>query len=99
MAQLFLKPWIEASLGQPAKSPFVKARLAQPAPPAGPRESFLRARLSVSETGQLEAVPMADQDSSLVSIFARADALLRLTSSAPASPAGEFVDVIPLYRL
>ena len=99
VAQLFLKPWIEASLGQPAKSPFVKARLAQPAPPAGPRESFLRARLSVSETGQLEAVPMADQDSSLVSIFAKADALLRLTSSAPASPAGEFVDVIPLDRL
>ena len=99
VAQLFLKPWIEASLGQPVRSPFVKARLAQPAPPAGPRESFLRARLSVSETGQLEAVPMADQDSSLVTIFAQADALLRLTSSAPASPAGEFVDVIPLDRL
>ncbi len=98
VAQLLLKPWIEASLGMHAVSPFVTAVLAAPAPPAGPRESYLRAALTVSPSGQLMAVPFAAQDSSLVGIFARADALLRLPAGAPETPAGALVEVIRLDR-
>lgn len=99
VAQLLLKPWIEASLGMPSTSPFVKAKLAVPLAGAGPRETYLRARMVISDGGQVEVTPFARQDSSLVGIFARADALLRLPAGGPALAAGDTVDVLPLDRL
>lgn len=99
VAQLLLKPWIEASLGLTRASPFIKARLAASVPAAGPRETYLRARTTVSETGQFEVAPFAQQDSSLVGVFARADALVRLPAGAPAMAAGDTVDVLRLDRL
>ncbi|WP_443748704.1 molybdopterin molybdotransferase MoeA [Asticcacaulis solisilvae] len=99
VAQLLMKPWIEASLGMPATSPFVKAKLTAPAPPAGPRETYLRARTSVSQSGQFEVTPFGQQDSSLVGVFARADALVRLPAGAQAMAAGDMVDILPLDRL
>ncbi len=99
VAQLLLKPWIEASLGLTQVSPFVRARLAASVPPAGPRETYLRARTAVSPAGQFEVTPFAQQDSSLVGVFARADALVRLPAGAPALAAGDTVDVLPLDRL
>jgi molybdopterin molybdotransferase len=99
VAQLLLKPWIEASLGLSVVSPFVKAKLAAPVPPAGPRETYLRARTSVSEDGRFEVTPFAEQDSSLVGVFARTDALVRLPAGSPAMAAGHTVDVLPLDRL
>jgi molybdopterin molybdotransferase len=98
VAQLLLKPWIEASLGMPARSPFVKAVLANDIGPAGPRETYMRARLEISDDGRLMVTPFRDQDSSLVSVFSRADALLRLPANAEARGAGAVVEVISLYR-
>lgn len=99
VAQLLLKPWIEASLGMPARSPFVKAVLAADLGPAGPRETFMRAQTDICEDGRLRVTPLRDQDSSLVSIFAQANALLRLPADAPGQAAGAVVDVVPLARL
>ncbi len=99
VAQLLLKAWIEASLGMPLISPFLTAKLAVPLPATGPRETYLRARTGISSDGQFEVAPFPQQDSSLVGVFARADALVRLPAGAPAMAAGDTVDVLPLDRL
>lgn len=98
VAQLLLKPWIEASLGMAAKSPFMNAVLAVDVGPAGPRETYMRAQLSTSDDGRLMVMPFRDQDSSLVSVFARANALLRLPANTEAQAAGAVVEVIRLDR-
>ena len=98
VAQLLLKPWIEASLGMAEQSPFIKAVLAVGVGPAGPRETYMRARLETSDDGRRMVTPFRDQDSSLVSVFARANALLRLPANTEAQAAGAIVEVIPLRR-
>jgi molybdopterin molybdotransferase len=42
---------------------------------------------------------MPDQDSSLVGVFAEADALVRRPPHAAAAAPGDLVDVLPLGRL
>ncbi|HTM80269.1 gephyrin-like molybdotransferase Glp [Asticcacaulis sp.] len=98
-AQLFLKTWIEASLGMPETSPFITAVTQAPLSAAGPRESYLRAKMGGSLQGQLQVTAFDDQDSSLVSVFARADALIRLPANALPQNAGSRVEVLPLDRL
>lgn len=96
-AELFLKPLVAAFQGAPAEPQLLQARLAAPLAANGPREHWMRARLT-PEGGALIAEPYRDQDSSLVTVFAAADALLRRSASAPAAEAGELVDVLPLPR-
>jgi molybdopterin molybdotransferase len=98
VAQLLLKPWLEAALGLPETDPFVRAVAAADIPANGPRETYLRAALDVSADGRLRATPFSDQDSSLISVFARAGALVRIASHAPAVPAGGLVDILRLER-
>ncbi len=98
-AQLFLKTWIEASLRMPETSPFITAVTQGPLSAAGPRESYLRGKISSSLQGQLQVTAFDDQDSSLVSVFARADALIRLPAHALPQNAGARVEVLPLDRL
>ena len=98
VAQLLLKPWIEASLGMAQQSPFIKAVLAVGVGPAGPRETYMRARLETSDDGRRMVTPFRDQDSSLVSVFARANALLRLPANTEAQATGAIVEVIELDR-
>jgi len=98
-AQLFLKAWIEASLRMPETSPFITAVTQGPLSAAGPREAYLRAKISSSLQGQLQVTAFDDQDSSLVSVFARADALIRLPANALPQNAGARVEVLPLDRL
>jgi molybdopterin molybdotransferase len=96
-AALFLRPLIEAMLGcDPAAcAPFRRAHLARPVPANGPREHYLRARLD-SEEGRLTVRAFEDQDSSLISVFAAANALIRLAPDAPAVEQGALVDVLLL---
>ncbi len=96
-AELFLKPVIAAYCGTGAEPAMARARLAAPLPANGPREHWMRTRL-VQGDGGVIAEPYSDQDSSLVAVFAGADALLRRRASAPAAAAGELVDVLPLAR-
>lgn len=97
-AQLFLKPLIAAMMGVDARVRFERARLASSLPANGPREHYLRARMSTNNEGVRVAAPFEQQDSSLLSIFRDADALIRLPAKAEAMAAGELVEVLCLSR-
>jgi len=96
-AELFLKPILAAYAGADPSPTMIGAKLAQPLPANGPREHWMRAKL-VFEGGAVIAQPFRDQDSSLVSVFSAADALLKRPAGAPAAEAGEVVEVLPLSR-
>jgi len=97
-AKLFLHPLIEAMLGRDPQAPVAmrRARLLRALPANGPREHYLRAHLDVDSDGQQIVQAFEDQDSSLISVFAAANALIRLAPDAPAFAAGMLVDVLPL---
>ena len=57
----------------------------------------MRAKLTYADGG-LSVRPYRDQDSSLVSVFAAADALIRRLAGAQAAEAGTVVEVLPLSR-
>jgi molybdopterin molybdotransferase len=93
---IFLRPLIEAMLGRDATAciTFRAARLAHPIPANGPREHYLRGRVDVDGDGRLTVRSFEDQDSSLISVFAAANALIRLPPGATALAADELVDVL-----
>jgi molybdopterin molybdotransferase len=97
-AALFLRPLMEAMLGRDPSQCVAtsRARLVQALPANGPREHYLRARLEVDGEGRQIVRAFEEQDSSLISIFAAANALIRLSADAPAMPSGALVDVLPL---
>jgi len=90
---LFLKPLLAALLGAHDPVRIVRARLAAPLAANGPRESYLRGRVRIDETG-LAAEADARQDSSLLTPFASANALVRRRPDAPAAAAGDGVDAL-----
>ncbi len=95
-AQLFIRPILAAMLGQEAEPVFRHARLAEPLPANGPREHYLRARLTYDDEGRPVVRAFEQQDSSLLSVFAAANALIRLAPRAAAHTAGALVEVLPL---
>ncbi len=97
-AALFLRPLLAALEGGEPGPRLETARLAAPLPANGAREHWMRARLG-SQGGVTLAQPMSDQESSLVSVFAQADALLRRPIDAPVAAAGDAVDILRLERL
>jgi len=97
-AELFLRPLLAALTGGEAEVRLDPARLAQPLPATGPREHWMRAALSVDPDGRTLAHIFPDQDSSLVGVFARADALVRRRAGAPAASANDIVEVLRLRR-
>ena len=98
-AELFLRPLLAAWQGVDPAFPLEHARLAEPLEATGPREHWMRAKLSSLPNGSLSAKVFPDQDSSLVSVFAAADALVRRPAGTPALGAGDVVEVLRLDRL
>lgn len=96
-AEMFLRPILAAYQGAPTEPATISARLVQALPGNGPREHWMRARLSYAD-GMVDVTPYRDQDSSLVSVFAASDALLRRRAGAPAAEPGAVVEVLPLSR-
>ena len=94
-ALLFLKPAIAAMLGTDTRTPLRSARLAHDLAANDTRQDYLRARLEIRD-GELWAEPFAIQDSSMLSVFAAADALVLRMPQAPAAKTGERIDVIVL---
>jgi molybdopterin molybdotransferase len=92
-AELFLRSLVRALLGADPQPRLELAALAEALPANGPREHWARARLTPDG-----ARAFADQDSSLVTVFAQADALLRRPAGAPAAAAGEMVEILRLER-
>ncbi|MET0182924.1 MAG: gephyrin-like molybdotransferase Glp [Caulobacterales bacterium] len=97
-AHLFLKPIIAGMMGVDAGVAFEKARLAIDLPANGPREHFLRSHLSTDDEGRRLVTPFEQQDSSLLSIFRDANALVRMRAKAGAMRAGDLADVLLLAR-
>ncbi|MDB5460189.1 MAG: molybdopterin molybdenumtransferase MoeA [Caulobacteraceae bacterium] len=98
-AELFLRPLVRAMLGADPEPRFLRARLLTPLKANGPRAHLMRVLLDHADDGVLTVRPLADQDSSLVTVFARADGLLRRPAGAPAADAGAMVEVLRLERL
>ncbi|WP_269716086.1 molybdopterin molybdotransferase MoeA [Caulobacter sp. NIBR2454] len=98
-AELFLRPLIQTLLGATPGPDMVAAVLAEPLPANGPREHWMRARLEPGDDGVLRVRPFSDQESSLVTIFAQADALLVRPVSAPAATIGEVAQALLLKRV
>ena len=96
-AELFLRSILAAYQRAAAEPAMIAARLAEPLAANGPREHWMRAKLSYAD-GQVTVRPYRDQDSSLVSVFAASNALLRRAARAQAAEAGTLVEVLPLAR-
>lgn len=96
-AELFLKPLLMAMQGADPAVRLVQAKLTVGMEANSPREHWMRARLS-NVGGNLMATPFGNQDSSLVAVFAQADALLRRLPDARPAKAGEVVEVLVLDR-
>ena len=96
LGRLILRPALDAFLGLPAGPPARQiARLGEPTGPNGPREHFMRARLEMTEDGP-RVFPFPDQDSSILSVLAAANALAIRPPHAPAASTGDEIEVIPL---
>ena len=98
-AELFLRPLLLTWQGADPAFPLRPVRLAEPLPPTGPREHWMRAKLETGADGVPSARVFPDQDSSLVAVFAAADALVRRPAGADAMPAGALVEALGLDRL
>jgi len=97
-AELFLRPLLMAMQGAAPALPMIQVQAAAPFPANGPREHWMRARIAIGANGVMSAEAFADQDSSLVSVFAEADALVRRAAGAAALKAGETVEALLLDR-
>ncbi|MEM6887623.1 MAG: gephyrin-like molybdotransferase Glp [Pseudomonadota bacterium] len=89
---IFVLPMIQAMLGLGKKpAARLQAPLAADVPANGPREHYMRARVTPNglKVAQL-------QDSSLLSVLANADALVVMAPDAPAQPKGTLLGYIPL---
>lgn len=89
---VFVLPALRAMLGLgAAPAPRLRARLAVPVAANGPREHYMRARLT--EAG-LE--PFDNQDSALLGVLSRAQALMIRPPGDGPRAAGEMLDYLPL---
>jgi molybdopterin molybdotransferase len=93
---LFLSPLIARLQGVADALPaFEPATLGRDLPANDHREEFMRARLTL-DGGRLVATPFTAQDSSLVSVLAQAQCLVRRPAHAPAMTGGATVDILRL---
>ena len=97
-AELFLHPLLRAMQGGDPTVCLIPARAAAPFPANGSREHWMRAKITSGADGGLNAEAFADQDSSLVSVFASADALVRRRAGATALEPGGLVEALLLER-
>jgi molybdopterin molybdotransferase len=95
-AELFLTPILAAMQGGVAKPGFYPLPLAESLPANGPRDHYLRAVVVRDAEGRASVRALKDQDSSMVTVLAGADALLRRPPFTPASDRGEPVPVLTL---
>ncbi len=96
-AEMFLRPIVRAYQGAPTTPATITAKLERELPANGAREHWMRAKLTYAD-GEVRVSPYRDQDSSLVSVFAASDALLRRRAGAETAGAGAVVEVLPLSR-
>lgn len=96
-AQLFLRPLIDALTNAPieASAP-VRAHTSTALHAAGNREEYLRSVLTIDAEGRANVVAAENQDSSLLSPFLTANALIRRPAGSPAAAEGDLVEIVML---
>ena len=96
-AQMFLRPLIDALTGGAREpTPPSRAHTQTNLPATGNREEYLRAILSIDANGAASIRAAEDQDSSLLSPFLTANALIRRPANSPAGAAGNLVEFVRL---
>jgi molybdopterin molybdotransferase len=96
-AQLFLRPLIDALVRAPTPAHInQRAHTTDPLRASGNREEFLRAILTLDGAGRAMVTAADNQDSSLLSPFLSANALIRRPPGAPGAAKGDLVDVLAL---
>lgn len=93
-ARIFLKTAIDRFLGRAGAAEARNYRLHAPLGAAGPRETFLRARLVDAPDGERAVEAFDNQDSSLLSVLAMSDVLIRRRAGAGPAQAGERVSCL-----
>jgi molybdopterin molybdotransferase len=94
---LFLLPALDVLSGMAAAAPRTeRATLGVPVQANDVRADHLRSVLTAGPGGALVVTPFPRQDSGMLSLLARADALVLRAPHAPALPAGAEVEVIRL---
>jgi molybdopterin molybdotransferase len=96
-ASLFLAPILGALLGHADPLPKIEsARLGRDLPANDRREDYLRSALARDADGVWIATPFEKQDSSMISVLARADALAVRAPLAPPAKAGAPIQILRL---
>jgi molybdopterin molybdotransferase len=95
-ATLFLRPLLHALLGRGTATHCVPAVLDGHVDASGDNESYLRASARIGDDAGLRVRPCANQDTSLVSIFAQANALIRRLPGSGSAQSGALVEVLLL---
>ncbi|MCM0019162.1 MAG: molybdopterin molybdotransferase MoeA [Tagaea sp.] len=96
-ATLFLAPILATLLGRPDPLPKPEmAILGRDVPANDRREDYLRATLAPRDDGAWIATPFEKQDSSMISVLARADALAIRAPLAPPAKAGDPIRILRL---
>ena len=91
-AHLFLK----ILMGHIDDIPTSKAVLTSPLSANGPRETYARGRVDISDTGTAQVTPFPRQDSSLMTPFAKANVLIQLPANSGPWDVGDILDVFNL---
>jgi molybdopterin molybdotransferase len=97
-AHLFLRPLLEALLARAPEEAAATALLDGELAESGANECYWRALVRTDSDARMRARPFTDQDTSLVSVFAAANALIRRPAGARAAVSGEAVEVRLLDR-
>ncbi len=97
-AYLFLRPLLQALLGRETHDPAATALLDGELGASGANECYWRALVRVDADARMRVRPFDNQDTSLVSVFAAANALIRRPAGAGAAASGEPVEVRWLDR-
>lgn len=93
---LFVRPAIARMLGQDTAEQLDQVVLGRDLPANDQRQDYLRATLERNAEGHEVATPFQLQDSSMISLLARADALVIRAPHAPDAKAGDRVQMIRL---
>lgn len=93
-AELFLAPILARQQGGGIEERFEAAVLDGSLPPNGPRDHYIRASAAPRRDGVRRVTPFANQDSSLVTVMAAANTLIRRLPHAPAVADGETVSIL-----
>jgi molybdopterin molybdotransferase len=96
-AILFLVPAIKRLSGlSDWRLPISRGLLTRPLPANDHRADYMRAALAISLTGEVSVTPYARQDSSHLRVLADSEALAIRAPNAPATEAGDGIDLIRL---